>query len=94
MRAGSGANTNPSCREFTRNYKKLLLGGSGDVNGEKFNVMIEEADNKMVDLSTLNDNDINIDIPAITGRILVFLYTVCPRSLGRFDIVTYYIKWV
>ena len=43
--------------------------------------MIEEADNKMVDLSTLNDNDINIDIPAITGRILVFLYTVCPRSL-------------
>ena len=80
MRAGSGGNTNPSCREFTRNYKKLLLGGSGDVNGEKFNVMIEEADNKMVDLSTLNDNEIDIDNPAITGRILIFLIYCMPKK--------------
>ena len=36
----------------------MFLGGSGDVNGKKFNVKIEEADNKMVDLSTLNDNEL------------------------------------
>ena len=45
----------------------------------------------MVDLSTLNDNEIDIDIPAITGSILVFLYA--QEVLTHF-ILTYCIKWV
>ena len=57
MRAGNGFNNNPSCREFISNYKKILLGGSGDINGERFNVMIEEADKKMLVISDLNDYD-------------------------------------
>ena len=49
VRGSLGCNNNPTAVQFRSSYKKLLLGGKGDVNVDKFNVMLED-DVHVVDL--------------------------------------------
>ena len=68
VRGSLGCNDNPTAVQFRSSYKKLLLGGKGDVHVDKFNVMLED-DVHVVDLfktieKTKCDtaNDFNFDL--------------------------------
>ena len=49
MRGSLGCNNNPTAVQFISSYKKLLLGGKGDINVDTFNMILED-DVQIVDL--------------------------------------------